>query len=140
MDLTWSIEDVARTSDDAAVHRRFAQRNRVWLTFLMVFAAFATFGQLMSTSNRGTVPSEVAVAFANGVWMVLCLFLLRYAWRAERTSRASGALWRAGAWLRTHINAAALIFVTVQYTFNLAFTRRGEDWIAWVFLYPMFTL
>ncbi|HYI09861.1 MAG TPA: PP2C family protein-serine/threonine phosphatase [Thermoanaerobaculia bacterium] len=135
MDLTWSIEDVARTSDDAAVRRRFAQRNRVWLTFLVVFAGCVAFGQMIASGDRDKTLADVVIAFTNGLWILLSMFLLRRVWRADRPAGSTPV----GTWLRHHISAAALAFVAVQYVFNLTFTRK-EEWVGWIFVYPLFTL
>lgn len=139
MDLTWSIDEVVRTSDDAAVRRRFSQRNRVWLTFLAIFFALVALAQLLSTEASDRTAADIVIAVANGLWVAFALFLLRYAAREERDPKQSGATWRAGAWIRDHINAAALTFIAVQYALNLAFARR-QDWISWLFLYPIFML
>lgn len=43
-----SIEDLATTSDDAAVRRRFDARNLVWLTILLFPFFFGAFIELMT--------------------------------------------------------------------------------------------
>ena len=139
MDLIWSIEDVARTSDDTAVRRRFAQRNGVWLTVLLVLAALVALGQLGSTSARDILPSNVIVGFVNGLWIVLCLWVAWVTRRARKQPHRDSVDTRVGALVLRHVNATTLTFLAIQYAQHLAFTR-DDGWPAWVFFYPILTL
>lgn len=50
MHPTWAaIEELARTSDETAVRRRFDERNRVWIVVLLVF--FGVFSILQTSQN-----------------------------------------------------------------------------------------
>ena len=75
MDLTWALEDVARTSDDAVVRRRFAERNRVWLVVFLLFFAFVSLLEA-TTNQRTNTPFDVLVATANFALCAFGLFLV----------------------------------------------------------------
>jgi hypothetical protein len=138
MDLTWALEDIARTSDDAAVRRRFADRNRVWLTVLLFVFVFVSFVEAVSNSRRQTV-DDILIAVANLAFAAFGLFFMRYA-RRENTNGSTAFTWRAGAWLRSHTSAAALTFVAVQYVLLLVFARKDNDWFAWSVMMPLLML
>jgi hypothetical protein len=97
MDLTWSIDDVVRTSDEAAVRGRFARRNRAWLTFLLYFFAVAACVDAVSDSRSKTA-TDVIIAVANMAAIAFCLFVMRYAAREELAPHSF--LGRAGAFVR----------------------------------------
>ncbi len=138
MDLTWALEDVARTSDDSAVRRRFAERNRVWLVVLLSVFALVSFIEAISNSDR-RMPDEILIATANMAFVAFGLFFMRYArTRSDEPSPAFTA--RAGAWLRSHTSAAALTYVAIQYTLLLLFNRNGDEWFAWCAILPFFML
>ena len=123
MDLTWALEDVARTSDDAVVRRRFADRNRVWLVVLLIFFAFVSFLGAV-TNDRTNTPMDVVIATAN---FGLCAFGIFHIWRKRD-------------WLRKNTNAVVLIYVAVQFVLLLLFTRNGDQWFGWAVTMPFFLL
>jgi hypothetical protein len=137
MDLTWSLDDVVRTSDEDAVRRRFGQRNRVWLTFLLIFFAFASLVAAVNDSYDKTA-TDVLLAVANLGLIAFGVFVLRYASLENRTGDTF--LWRAGAWLRRHINAVSLAYAALQYTLFLTIAREGDGWLGWVMCFPLFML
>ena len=126
MDLTWALEDVARTSDDAVVRRRFAERNRVWLVVLLVFFAFVSFLEAV-TNQRTNLPFDVLVATANFGLCAFGLFFLR----------SKG---RVGDWLRRNTSAALLTYIAVQFLLLLLFARRSDDWFGWTIAVPFLML
>jgi len=123
MDLTWALEDVARTSDDAVVRRRFAERNRVWLVVLLLLFAFVSFLEAV-TNQRRNMPVDVLIASAN---FALCAFGLFHIWRRRE-------------WLRQHTNAVVLAYVAVQFVLLLLFARRSDEWVGWAVAVPFFML
>lgn len=138
MDLTWAIEDVARTSDEAIVRSRYGERNRVWLTFLLVFFGLVSFIQVMS--NQRT--NEMLDVFAGVGNFALCafgVFFLRYA--RPQSVPSDSFTWRAGARLREYTSAAALSFVAIQFPLSLWITgTRHDDWFGWAIMFPFFML
>ena len=137
MDLTWTIEDVARTTDEVFVRRRFEQRNRFWLVVLLMFFTFVSFLEAV-TNPRTNTPLSVGIAALNFAICAFGLFFMRY---ASKPALSPGALTaRVGAWLRNHANAAVLTYVAVQYVLSLAFAQHGDDWIGWVICTPLLML
>ncbi|HYO75094.1 MAG TPA: SpoIIE family protein phosphatase, partial [Thermoanaerobaculia bacterium] len=136
MDLTWSMEDVARSSDDDAVRRRLARRNQAWLLVLMIFFMFVALIQA-SNDARNVRASEIVVAAINAAFVAYSLFLTRY---MREKPGAETFLWRTGAWLRRNTHAFALTFVVVEYTVALWITRDGQDWMGWAFIVPLMML
>lgn len=137
MDLTWSLEDVVRTSDEDAVRRRFAQRNRRWLIFLLIFFAFASFITTVNHELRRTV-FDVLVGVANLAAIAALLFLMRYASRERMAEERF--LWRAGAWIRRHSNAVSLTYVAVQFVLALVLARHDDNFLGWVMTFPLLML
>lgn len=137
MDLSWSLEDVVRTSDEDVVRRRFAQRNRAWLTVLLIFFLFASFIAAVNDSRTKTF-FDVVMAVVNVGLVAYGLFFMRYAAREELTDRRF--LWRAGAWIRRHTNAVALVYVAVQYVLAIAIASEGDSFIGWVMMFPLMML
>jgi hypothetical protein len=138
MELTaWSIDDVVRTSDDAAVRRRFAHRNRVWLIILMIVFQFAALIQF-ANHGRNTTPASVLIAAANFGFVALSLFLIRYTGRDVAPSPS--ITWRIGLWLRRNISAAALTFVVVEYVFMILNARNADGWVGWAISIPMLVI
>lgn len=138
MDLTWALEDIARTSDDAAVRRRFAERNRFWLIALLIFFAVVAFIQSVSNTRRHAV-HDVLIVVTNLAFIAFALFFMRYA-RRENVDVSNAFTWRAGAWLRSHTSAAALSFVIIEYAWQLLYTRNQHEWFGWCVTLPFFML
>jgi hypothetical protein len=139
MDLTWSMEDVARSTEDEAVRRKFARRNRVCLLLLMLFFMFVAIIQLANDSLRRT-PVDTLVAALNAAFVAYGLFFMRYTREHPPLQVAHTFTWQAGRWLRTHIHAVALTFIAIEYTVQLYINRRGEQWMGWAFTFPFFML
>lgn len=138
MDLSWtSIEDLARTSDDDAVRRRYGARNRVWLTFLLWFFAFVSFIEGVANEHR-KMPFDVIIAMINFGIAAFGIFFMRYARRETITPKTFTE--RVGHWLRTHITAASLTYVAAQYVLSLAFARHDGDWFGWTITFPLLML
>ncbi|HEX6099982.1 MAG TPA: PP2C family protein-serine/threonine phosphatase [Thermoanaerobaculia bacterium] len=129
MDLTWALEDVARTSDDAVVRRRFAERNRVWLTVLLLFFTFVSFLEVVANSRSKSM-FEVLVGCAN---FALCAFLLFFLWRTRKHERLAR-------WLAANTSATLITYVIVQYLLLLVFAGDDRDWVAWAMTMPFFML
>lgn len=138
MDLSWStLEDLARTSDDDAMRRRYGARNRVWLTFLLIFFCVVSFIEALSSEHfKG--PFEVVVAVVNLGVTAFGLFFMRYARREYVTPQTF--MERAGHRLRQHISAAGITFVSVQFLLSLLYTRGGNDWFGWAVTFPLLML
>jgi serine phosphatase RsbU (regulator of sigma subunit) len=137
MDLRWSIDDVVRISDEHAVRGRFADRNRLWLTFLLIFFAFASF-IVAANDSRSKTPADVLIAVANLGVIAFGLFVLRYASREDLTGNIF--LVRAGQWLREHTNAVALSYAAMQYAVSLFLAHEDDGFRGWLFTYPLLML
>lgn len=137
MDLTYSLEDVARTSDDAAVRRRFASRNLVALLLVLIVCAFAVLIEL--TGNRRIrVPFDDIISGTNALLIFLMAVALYDSWRASRGKRS--VFFGIGAWTRAHVSPMAIGYLAIQYTLFLAFNRNGTSWIGWAVGFPFFLL
>ena len=133
-----TIEDLAATSDDVAVRRRFDARNLVWLTVLLFFFLFVSIIELLTNLVRHTA-IDVAIAAPNVVLVLLLLFVMRDVSRIERRSVATG-LWGVSLWIRRHVSATVMAYMLVQYALVVAFTGWGNQLAAWVFVMPFLML
>ena len=99
-----SIEDLATTSDDAAVRRRIDARNLVWLTVLLVPFLVISFIELMTNLGRGRSWIDVVISASNFAFVVVALLVMRDILRGQR----KGRVWMggAGAWVRWCSRAA----------------------------------
>ena len=136
MDLTWSMEDVARSTEDEAVRRKFARRNRVCLFLLMLFFMIPALVELAN----GRTPFDTLLRALNAAFVAYGLFFMRYTREHPPVQVLQTFTWRVGGWLRTHIHAVALTFVAVEYTAQLYFNRQGQEWMAWAMTFPFFML
>ncbi|HJQ38235.1 MAG TPA: PP2C family protein-serine/threonine phosphatase [Thermoanaerobaculia bacterium] len=129
MDLTYSLDEVARTTDDVIVRRRFDQRNRFWLQVLLSFYAFVTLLLVMTRDRRNT-PLDVLLGVATLAFIVLIFWVARESYRAQ--PRALGR------WFQRHVTASVITYVFVQYAVLLFLTNTsdGENWAAWVMVMP----
>ena len=125
MNLAWAtIEDLARTTDEAAVRRKYDRRNFVWLVVHMCFFAFVSFLEVV-TQPKNTM-LDVLLGSAHFGFSALGLFAL---W--QRRSRE---------WVRRRIPATVIGCVAVHYTFVLAFAYGHNDWGPWVMMVPWMML
>ena len=130
MEVHWSIEDVARMSDDGAARRRFDQRNYIWLVLL---ASFFGFVAIIELANRRPTVTQVLIAGANCIFILGALFLLR---RVHRATRADAKPSMAANWIAHHISATSIAFVAVQYSLVLAFNRSdASEWFSWAIVF-----
>ncbi|HEY0372462.1 MAG TPA: PP2C family protein-serine/threonine phosphatase [Thermoanaerobaculia bacterium] len=129
MDLTWALEDVARTSDEAVMRRRFAERNRVWFTLLLLFFTFVSFLEVVANSNSRTI-FEIAVGTTN---FAICAFSLFFLWRARKNVRLAE-------WLARNTTATVITYLIVQYVLLLIFAGDDRDWVAWAMTIPFLML
>jgi serine phosphatase RsbU (regulator of sigma subunit) len=137
MDLTWSLEELARTSDDTVVRRRFDQRNLLVLLLLLFFFGFVSFMELVAEARRNN-EVDVLIGSANFILVVLMLMLVRDVYRLKKAG--TRGTWGPGRWIRHHVSATVLWYIPVQYALLLAFGRSGEGWIAWAMCFPLFLL
>ena len=137
MDLTWSLEETARTSDEAVVRRRYDQRNLLALLLLLVFFAFVSFIELAAHRRQNTA-ADVVIAATNFAVVMVMLMFVRDVYRLKKAGERGN--WAAARWIRSHLTATTLTYVVVQYAFVLAFTRHGDNWMAWVMIMPLLTL
>ena len=132
MDPVYSIDEIARTTDEMVVRRRFDQRNRFWLQLLLCFFALVVFVSVMTMWRRNTV-ADVLAGTANWAIIVIVFWTARDSYRGERASIA-------GRWLRNHTTAGVITYVLVQYTLLLFITQKGQNWIGWAIAFPWFVV
>jgi hypothetical protein len=127
MDATWTtIEELARTSDDSAMRRRFDRRNRFWLSVLLVFFAVVSLIETAANTDRKTT-FQIAVGAGNMAVVASMMFI---AW--SPTTRG---------WMHRRTSAVVITFVTLQYALALlhmygAAARDRADWVAWATTVP----
>jgi len=133
----YSIDDVVATSDDRAVRRRFDARNLVALFLLLIFFTGASLIELLTDLGRHN-GIDVAIAAPNLILVLLLIFVMRDVFRIERKRDAHG-LWGAAQWVRRHVAATTIVYVIVQYSLVIAFSR-AEGWIGWAMTFPFLLL
>jgi serine phosphatase RsbU (regulator of sigma subunit) len=134
----FTLEDVASTSDEAAVRRRFDARNLVWLTVLLCVFFFVALIELLTNLVRRTA-TDVAIAAPNIVIVVLMLFFMRDVYRVGKKAGAKG-MWGVSRWIRRHVSATVIAYVLLQYGLAVAFASRSRDWEGWAFIFPFMVL
>ena len=134
--MDFSIDDVARTTDDAFVRRRFDQRNLLWWRLLLLFFAMVSLMAILTDRDRFDTRRFV-FSTASGVLVIVAAFLLREAHRSEKAA-ASPGMWAAGTWIRRHVSASILTYIALQYVLALGFSQK--DWVAWVMTFPVMAL
>lgn len=137
MQLAWPVDEIVRTSDEAAVRKRFDQRNLFWLIALLGVFAFVSFLELVANSDTKS-PADVWIAIVNAAFVAFALFVLRYAWSVDPVTQIAPTA--TGRWIRGHVSATTLTCVAIQYVLLLAFTSDGDNWIAWASLFPFMML
>src|SRR2546423_1130095 len=109
----FSLEDLATTSDDAAVRRRFDARNLVWLSILLGPFLVVSLIEVGSNVSRSRTWIDMVAAASNFVLVLVALLVMRDVFRADR----KGGAWMGGArvWVRKHVSATVIIFMLAQY-------------------------
>lgn len=133
MEIHYTVDDVARISDDTAVRHRFDQRNYLWLLVLHIFFAFSAF--LLLVDNAAPGPLNFGIALADLVLLGAGILALRDVGRVSKGE--GGRLWRVRRWMFEHMSAVALAFAAIQYLFMLVLTRQGDGWYAWIATFPL---
>ncbi len=129
MDLTYSLDDIARTTDEVIVRRRFDQRNRFWLQVLLSFYGFVTILLIMTRQRRNT-PFDVLLGVATLAFIALVFWVARNSYREYPNAF--------GRWFQKHVTAGVITYVIVQYASLLFLTNSsdGENWVGWVMVMP----
>ena len=124
MSLTYSLEDIARTTDDMVVRRRFDQRNRFWLQVLLAFYGLLT---IVITQQRSDSPLDVVISTVNLAFIASVWWAARDSYRQQ--PRALGR------WLQTHVPATVLTYAVAQYLLLFGLTG-GRNTFAWLMVFP----
>lgn len=132
-----SIEDVARSTDDAIVRRRFDQRNLVWWLILLLFFALVSVIAIFENRHLQDLP-RVLCANGSTILVIVALFLLRDVHRAANDP--GRGMWRAARWIRQHVTATILTYLALQYLLLLGFSNEKDGWVAWVMSFPILML
>ncbi|HEX7153783.1 MAG TPA: PP2C family protein-serine/threonine phosphatase [Thermoanaerobaculia bacterium] len=136
----FSLEELARTSDEAAVRRRFDGRNLLWFWLLLAFFLFVALMEFIgSTQERAGTPRQVWVSFANLLFLLLMGLLVLDTRRLGRPAK-QGAFYGLTRLARNHVTGFVLFFVTAQYLFLFAFPEGNEAWVAWSISFPLLML
>ncbi len=123
MQPAWTaIEELARTSDETAVRRRFDERNRVWITVLLVFFGIFSIAQMSAHVRRYSVP-QVATGAANLAFVAATMFAIRAPSVRD--------------WTRRRMPATTISFIAAQYVFALFYSN---DWPGWAAAFPWMIL
>jgi serine phosphatase RsbU (regulator of sigma subunit) len=135
--MDFSIEDVARTTDEAMVRRRFDQRNLVWWFVLVIFFSLVS---VIAVYEDRRYQDTTRFLSANGstILAVIVLFLLRDVHRTNAGQAHGRATWHVGQWIRNHISASVLTYLALQYIACLGF--GGKGWVGWVMSFPFLML
>ena len=128
MSNAYSLDEIARTTDEMVVRRRFDQRNRFWLQVLLAFFAFFAFLEIM-TQQRKNGPVEVLAGTGNLALIAFVFWTARRTYRPERVSIAVR-------WLRSHMTAGVITYVLVQYALVLTMTASSLNWVPWAIVFP----
>ncbi len=138
MDLTWSIDEVARSTDEMIVRRRFDERNQRWIFILLFFFALVSVIAVVDDERR-QMPAQALSAYGSVIAVILAFFILRDVHRLPKASVIRGR-WRLAQAVRNHISASVLTYIAVQYLLLLGIGSSKDGWVAWVMTYPMFML
>jgi hypothetical protein len=128
-----SIDDVARTTDDAFVRRRFDQRNLRWWLVLLLFFAVASLIAVVEDRERADL-GRVFFSYSSAILVIFAMFLLREAHRAAKPDAIRGS-WTAGRWIRNHVSASLLTYIALQYICALGFSEK--EWVPWIMVFPL---
>lgn len=134
----FSIDDVARTSDDQAVRRRFDARNRraliviLWVLFSITLLEGAT-GPFERNARTADVFIAALIVVVNGV----LLLLMRDVSRLEKGALVGIAAPAQS--IQRHLTATVVTYLIAQYFLLLAYTRVDE-WVGWAIFFPLFVL
>ncbi len=119
MSLPYSLDDVARTTEEAVVRRRFAERNLFWLSVYVVpFSFFAIIALGLSLHEQSTANALIAIA---NLVLIGGIVLVRR---------------RARAWVHERATATTITYIALQYALILTFFREGANWIPWIMMFP----
>jgi hypothetical protein len=129
-----SIEDVARTSDDVAVRRRFDHRNLVYLTVLLIFFGVVTIFKFVEAC-RAESSMAIAVSVANFVLVALLLLAQRDVYRERRGIVRKGMRGPAQL-IRRHASATLLLYIAIQYV-TVLYLENESGWMGWVSTLPL---
>jgi hypothetical protein len=128
MSGTYSLDEIARTTDEIIVRRRFDRRNRLWLIAFLIGYGFFVFIGLVTQRHRDSV-FEVLLGTANLALVAAGLMLVRDSYRGARATAA-------GRWIANHISATLITYLLVQYAMLLTLTRANMNWVPWAISLP----
>jgi hypothetical protein len=131
MSATYTLDEIARTTDEMVVRRRFDQRNRFWLQIFLVIFALIAFIHIVSHPRTNTI-FDVLLGTANLALIAIVFWLVRNSYRAEPSF--------AGRWLGKHVTATVVTFTITQYVLLLVYAREGQNWTGWAFAFPWFVV
>lgn len=128
MSVPYTLDEIARTTDELAVRRRFDQRNRLWLQVLAGFFAFVAFINIVGEQRKNT-PMDVVLWTANLAVISLVGWTARDSYRNERSTFL-------GRWLRGHMTAGAITYILLQYGLVLLINSHSQSWTSWAIALP----
>jgi serine phosphatase RsbU (regulator of sigma subunit) len=136
MELPWSLDEVARVSDEQVVRRRFDQRNFIWLIVLLLFYGGVSIFEMAADGPR-RLPFDVLLGAVNFLLVAAGLLFLR---DTHRAGKSDPGVWGPGRWIRNHFSASVITFVTLQFALSIAYTRHDGDYSGWLVTVPLMML
>jgi hypothetical protein len=133
----FTIEELVRTSDAAAVRKRFDTRNIYALLALQVIFFIVAAIELGIALSRDNHVSTAVAAFS-ALLNVAMVMLLRDVYRFERARKAG--IWGPARLMRDHLGMATVLYLLAQYLLLLWYSGRSGDWPAWAILFPFAVL
>jgi serine phosphatase RsbU (regulator of sigma subunit) len=129
VDLTWSVDDVARTSDDAAVRAQFDARTLVWLRLLSLAYLVEAVPHFIAAVAKGWVGRTIV---AGALFLVSLLLFLAVRKRPRVPTIAT--------FVRKRVRGVAIGVAIFELTLLLLYHARDEGSIAFAMLMPMVVL
>ncbi|PYQ29515.1 MAG: hypothetical protein DMF56_11150 [Acidobacteria bacterium] len=127
MTVPYTLDEIARTTDEMVVRRRFDQRNRFWLQIFLIIFAIVAFIHTVAHPRTNTI-FDVLLGTANLALIAIVFWVVRNSYRAHPSF--------AGRWLSNHVTATVVSFTITQYVLLLVYARTGQNWMGWAFAFP----
>jgi serine phosphatase RsbU (regulator of sigma subunit) len=114
MNRAWrAIEELATISDDAAMRRRFDDRNRFWLRILLIFFGIFSIFQMVDHAHRKSL-LQVAAGALNLAVIAAVVFALAVPSLRSWTGRRTPAI--------------TIGYIAVQYVLALSYSTQWRGW------------
>ncbi|HVR38120.1 MAG TPA: PP2C family protein-serine/threonine phosphatase, partial [Thermoanaerobaculia bacterium] len=131
----FSVEELARTSDDTVVRRRFDRRNRMWFVLLLLFFVLVCMIEIGTSTERDAVEKQPYIAVANAAIVAVLLLVMLDTRRLHRPPKRFSytAVTRL---VRDHVTAVMIGWAIVQNILVISFVHDRDAWMAWAIVFP----